>query len=233
MMQDAMGFLGIASVWVLPVLLAITLHEAAHGYVAWRLGDDTAWRQGRVSFNPLRHVDPMGTVLLPAMLLLAKAPFLFGWAKPVPVVFGRLGKPRRDMVLVAAAGPCANLFLAGCSALLFHVLPILPAAVAGWAAQNLLNSILINLVLAVFNMMPVPPLDGGRIAVGLLPDALARPLARLERYGFLIIIGIIFVLPMIGRQIGVDLEIFYWIVMVPVNWLAMLFAALAGLTVSL
>jgi len=233
MMQEAQGFLAVASVWILPVLLAITLHEAAHGYVAWRLGDDTAYRQGRVSFNPLRHVDPMGTVLLPAMLLLAKAPFLFGWAKPVPVVFRRLGQPRRDMVLVAAAGPCANLLLAACSALLFHLLPILPAAAVGWVAKNLLNSILINLVLAVFNMMPVPPLDGGRIAIGLLPDVLARPLARLERYGFLIIIGVIFVLPMIGRQIGVDLEIFYWIVAVPVNWLATLFAALAGLNVSL
>ncbi len=233
MMQEAQGFLAIASVWVLPVLLAITLHEAAHGYVAWRLGDDTAYRQGRVSFNPLRHVDPMGTVILPAMLLLVKAPFLFGWAKPVPVAFRRLGQPRRDMVLVAAAGPCANLLLAACSALLFHLLPVLPAATVGWVANNLLNSILINLVLAVFNMMPVPPLDGGRIAIGLLPDALARPLARLERFGFLIIIGVIFVLPMIGRQIGVDLEIFHWIVAVPVNWLATLFAAMAGLNVSL
>ncbi|NNG02837.1 MAG: site-2 protease family protein [Inquilinus sp.] len=233
MVQEALGFLAVASVWVLPVLLAITLHEAAHGYVAWRLGDDTAWRQGRVSFNPLRHVDPFGTVALPAMLLLLKAPFLFGWAKPVPVDFRRLRRPRRDMVLVAAAGPCANLLLATCAALLFHVLPILPEAVAGWVGRNLLNAILINLVLAIFNMMPLPPLDGGRIAVGLLPGALARPLARLERYGFLIIIGVVFLLPMIGRQIGIDLEVFYWIVIVPVNWLFTLFAALAGLTVTL
>ena len=228
MMQDALGFLGVASVWVLPVLLAITLHEAAHGYVAWRLGDDTAWQQGRVSFNPLRHIDPMGTVILPSLLLLLKAPFLFGWAKPVPVAFGRLRQPRRDMVLVAAAGPCANLILATVSALLFHALPILPGFVAGWAASNLQNAILINLVLAVFNMIPLPPLDGGRIAVGLLPYPLARPLARLERFGFLILIGIVFVLPMVGRRVGVDLEIFYWIVLVPVQWLFGLFAALAG-----
>lgn len=233
MMQEALGFLGTASVWILPVLLAITLHEAAHGYVAWRLGDDTAWRQGRVSFNPIRHVDPMGTVAVPAMLLLVGAPFLFGWAKAVPVVFGRLRRPRRDMVLVAAAGPAANVLLATCSALLFHVLPILPGFVTGWVATNLLNSMLINLVLAVFNLIPLPPLDGGRIAVGLLPAALARPLARLERYGFFILIGLVFLLPMIGRQIGIDLEVFYWIVVVPVNWLLPMFTALAGLNVPM
>ena len=233
MVQEALGFLNVASVWVLPVLLAITLHEAAHGYVAWRLGDDTAWRQGRVSFNPLRHIDPMGTVAVPAMLLLVGSPFLFGWAKPVPVVFGRLRRPRRDMVLVAAAGPCTNLLLATCSALLFHALPFLPEAVTGWVASNLLNAILINLVLAIFNMMPLPPLDGGRIAVGLLPGALARPLARLERFGFLILIGLVFLMPMIGRQIGIDLEIFYWIVIVPVQWLFPLFAALAGVNMPL
>jgi len=219
MVQEALGFLNVASSWVLPVLLAITLHEAAHGYVAWRLGDDTAWRQGRVSFNPLRHVDPIGTVVLPAMLLLLRAPFLFGWAKPVPVAFHRLRRPRRDMVLVAAAGPCTNLLLAICSALLFHVLPFLPEAVSSWMASNLLNSILINLVLAIFNLIPLPPLDGGRVAVGLLPDALARPLARVERYGFMIIIGVVFLLPMIGRQFGIDLEMFYWIVIAPVHWL--------------
>ncbi len=227
---DTFGFLYIASVWVLPVLLAITLHEAAHGFVAWRLGDDTAWRLGRVSFNPLRHVDLFGTVILPAMLLILRAPFLFGWAKPVPVAFHRLRQPRRDMVLVAAAGPAANLILATGSALLFHLLPLLPQSLAGWLGSNLFNSILINLVLAVFNMLPLPPLDGGRVAVGLLPDVLARPLARLERFGFLIIIGVIFLLPMLGRQVGIDLNVFYWIIGVPVEWLAGFFVTLAGLS---
>ena len=219
----------IATTWILPVLIAITLHEAAHGYAAWRLGDDTAWQLGRVSFNPLRHVDPFGTVMLPGMLLVLGAPFLFGWAKPVPVVFGRLRQPRRDMVLVAAAGPAANLFLATVSALLFHLLPLLPMSFAGWLGSNLYNSILINLVLAVFNMLPLPPLDGGRVAVGLLPDALARPLAQLERYGLFIIIGVIFLLPMLGRQVGIDLNVFYWIVWVPVEWLSTYFLTLAGL----
>ena len=226
---DSFGFLYIASIWVLPVLLAITLHEAAHGFVAWRLGDDTARQLGRVSFNPFRHVDLFGTVILPAMLLVLRAPFLFGWAKPVPVAFHRLRHPRRDVGLVAAAGPAANVILATASALLFHLLPLLPLSFAGWLGSNLYNSILINLGLAVFNMLPLPPLDGGRVAVGLLPDALARPLARLERFGFLIIIGVIFLLPMLGRQVGIDLNVFYWIVGVPVEWLLTFFVTLAGL----
>ena len=224
-----MTFVGILSVWVLPILLAITLHEAAHGYAAWRLGDDTALRQGRVTLNPLRHIDPVGTVLLPAVLLFSAAPFLFGWAKPVPVVFGNLRRPRRDMVLVAAAGPAANLLLATLSALLFHVLPLLPADVASWVASNLRHSILINLVLMIFNLLPVPPLDGGRIAVGLLPDVLARPLARLERYGLLIIVGIVFLLPMAGGLIDRDLDVAYWLIVTPLNALSEVFAAIAGL----
>ena len=226
---DISGFLYGASVWVLPVLLAITLHEAAHGFAAWRLGDDTAKQLGRVSFNPLRHVDPFGTILLPAMLFFLRAPFLFGWAKPVPVAFHRLRRPRRDMVLVAAAGPAANLFLATVSALLFYLLPLLPVTFAEWLGQNLFNSILINLVLAVFNMLPLPPLDGGRVAVGLLPDVLARPLARLERFGFLIIIGVIFLLPMLGRELGLDLNVLHWIVGVPIEFLLPFFVDLAGI----
>lgn len=229
MPQEISQFLNVVSVWAVPVLLAITLHEAAHGFAAWRLGDDTAMRLGRVSLNPIRHVDPVGTVLLPAVLVFTAAPFLFGWAKPVPVVYRNLRRPRRDMVLVAAAGPCANLFLATCSALLFHTLALMPPDVAIWVASNLRHSILINLVLAVFNMMPVPPLDGGRIAVGLLPGVLARPLARLERYGFLIIVGIIFLLPALGRMIGLDLDVSYWLIVAPMNALANVLAVITGL----
>ena len=227
--MDLTNLLYTASTWVVPVLIAITFHEAAHAYAAWRLGDDTAYAQGRVTFNPLKHVDPFGTVLLPALLLIMRAPFLFGWAKPVPVHFGRLGNPRRDMVIVAIAGPATNIILAAASALLFHLLWLVPDAVQPWTVRTLYNSIVLNLVLAVFNMLPLPPLDGGRVAVGLLPDVLAAPLARLEPYGMLILIGIIFILPMLGDQLGLGLDIFNWVVRTPVLWLLPFFRGLAGL----
>jgi Zn-dependent protease len=195
------------SVWVLPVLIAITFHEAAHGFVAHRLGDNTAWQLGRVSFNPLRHIDPFGTVLLPAMLLFSHSPFLFGYAKPVPVNFRKLDNPRLDMVWVALAGPATNILLALAAALAFHALPFAPANAAKWIADNLKNSLLTNAVLAVFNMMPIPPLDGGRVAVGLLPRPLALPLARLEPFGMLILIGILILLPLAGSQFGLNLDV--------------------------
>ncbi|UGA46197.1 site-2 protease family protein [Bradyrhizobium quebecense] len=195
------------SVWVLPLVIAITFHEAAHGFVAHRLGDDTAWKLGRVSFNPLKHIDPFGTLILPAVLLFAHSPFLFGYAKPVPVNFRKLNHPKLDMVWVALAGPVTNIILATAAALAFHALPLVPAEAAKWTADNLKNAFLINIVLAIFNMMPIPPLDGGRVAVGLLPRPLAVPLARLEPYGMLILIGLLILLPVIGRQIGLNLDV--------------------------
>jgi len=195
------------SVWVLPLVIAITFHEAAHGFVAHRLGDDTAWKLGRVSFNPLKHIDPFGTLILPAVLLFAHSPFLFGYAKPVPVNFRKLNHPKLDMVWVALAGPVTNIILATAAALAFHALPLVPADAAKWTADNLKNAFLINIVLAIFNMMPIPPLDGGRVAVGLLPRPLAVPLARLEPYGMLILIGLLILLPVIGRQIGLNLDV--------------------------
>jgi Zn-dependent protease len=195
------------SVWVLPLLIAITFHEAAHGFVAYRLGDNTAWQLGRVSFNPLKHIDPFGTVILPAVLLLSHAPFLFGYAKPVPVNFRNLKHPRLDMVWVALAGPATNIILALVVAFAFHALPFAPPDSARWIADNLKNAFLINIVLAIFNMMPIPPLDGGRVAVGLLPRALAEPLARLEPYGLLILIGLLILLPILGSQLGLNLDI--------------------------
>ena len=215
------------SVWALPVLVAITFHEASHGYVAWRLGDDTAKVMGRVTFNPLRHIDPFGTILVPALLLFSFG-MAFGWAKPVPVNFSRLDNPKRDMVWVAAAGPGVNLALAVVSMLLIHAATVLPDVVAPWAVENLVNSVLINLILAVFNMIPLPPLDGGRVAVGLLPGRLAMALAGLERFGLWIIIGLIFILPMIGREIGVNLNLLSWLVGVPVEILFRTIADMAG-----
>jgi Zn-dependent protease len=195
------------SVWILPLLIAITFHEAAHGFAAWRLGDDTALKLGRVSFNPLKHIDPFGTVILPAVLLMAHSPFLFGYAKPVPVNFRNLNHPRIDMVWVALAGPVTNILLALVAAVAFHALPWVPADYAKWVADNLKNALVINAVLAVFNMMPIPPLDGGRVAVGLLPNFLAYPLARLEPYGMLILIGALILLPLLGAQLGLNLDV--------------------------
>jgi Zn-dependent protease len=206
-----------ASTWVVPVVLAITLHEAAHGFVAHWFGDDTAWRQGRVSLNPLKHVDPFGTIVLPALLLVMRSPFLFGYAKPVPVNFRALRHPRRDMVWVAAAGPFTNLLQATIAGLLAHLVGFAPPGGQPWLLQNLENAIVINAVLAVFNMIPLPPLDGGRVAVGLLPDSLALPLARLERYGMLILIGLIFFLPMLGPPLGLNLNILGMLLSGPVD----------------
>ena len=216
------------SVWIVPVLVAITFHEAAHGYVAWRLGDHTAKDLGRVTFSPIRHIELMGTIVIPLVLLIFRAPFLFGWAKPVPVNFTNLRKPRRDMVLVAAAGPGTNLLLALISAILLHIVPFFGDETGKWISNNLGNSILINLVLAVFNMLPLPPLDGGRVAVGLLPKRLGEQLARLERVGFLIVLLLLFVVPLVGNAFGLDWNLLVWLLGAPVDVLFRLVMVLAG-----
>ncbi len=195
------------SVWLVPVVTAITLHEAAHAWVADWLGDDTARRLGRVSFNPIRHVDPFGTLILPGMLLLLNAPFLFGWAKPVPVAFHRLRQPKRDMVWVALAGPGINILLALAAGLLLQPLGQMTAnPLTLWLWENLKNAIFANVVLACFNMLPIPPLDGGRVLTGLLPRELAWRFAQVERYGLLIIMGAAFIVPLLAQQFGYSIN---------------------------
>jgi Zn-dependent protease len=208
-------------------VIAITFHEASHGYVAWHFGDDTAWREGRITLNPLKHIDPFGTVILPALLYLT-AGFLFGYAKPVPVNFGGLRNPRKDMVWVAAAGPATNIVLAIVSALLLHLVRYCPSFLQYWLAVGLEISIEINVVLAVFNMIPLPPLDGGRVAVGLLPDFLALPLARFERQGMLILIGLLVLLPMIGRALNLNLSLFSLLLEAPVEYVVKLIMKVTG-----
>jgi Zn-dependent protease len=213
----------------LPVLLAVTLHEAAHGFVAWRLGDDTAYRLGRVSANPLRHIDPFGTIVLPALLLLSHSSFLFGYAKPVPVQFRNLRQPRRDSILVAAAGPVANLLIAVASAVLVNAALALPDQAREWTGHTLINSILLNISLAVFNLLPIPPLDGSRVLLGLLPKQLAQVYGRLFRYGLYLVVGIIVIPPLIGRNLGIDLDIIGWMMHRPVQYLLQILAPLTGL----
>lgn len=205
------------ALFALPAIIAITFHEAAHGFVARHFGDDTAEKRGRLTLNPLKHIDPVGTILLPAMLLLTHTGFIFGYAKPVPVNPNALLNPRRDMVWVAAAGPAMNLLLAMVSFALIWPAARMGEAAGHWVVPILLNSILINILLAVFNLIPPPPLDGGKVAVGLLPNTLAVPLAKLNQFGFLILLVVFVVLPMVGEKIGVNLNLFQMLVQPPLH----------------
>ena len=225
---DINSFLLNASIWALPVLLAITLHEAAHGWAAGKLGDPTARLMGRVTLNPFAHVDLVGTVLIPLALLLMNAPFLFGYAKPVPVNFSRLNNPRRDMALVALAGPASNILLAVLGALAFHLVPVLPSLATEWSAEMLQRLVLLNLILAVFNMLPIPPLDGGRILVSILPDWAAWKVARLERAGLFIVIGVLFLLPYLARELGYSIDVTGYLIWAPVDILMSVIATLTG-----
>jgi Zn-dependent protease len=216
------------SVWLLPVVLAITFHEAAHGWVAERFGDPTARLQGRVTFNPIKHIDPFGTLILPGMLLLFQAPVLFGYAKPVPVNFARLRQPKRDMIWVALAGPGINIALAYASALALRAIYPPGGEVTEWLGQNLINSMHINILLAIFNLLPIPPLDGGRVLTGLLPHAYAWRFARIERYGFVILLGLLFVVPYVAQQLGYAVHPIATVLLPPVEAMFRLLLDLAG-----
>ncbi|MBC2668017.1 site-2 protease family protein [Novosphingobium piscinae] len=209
-----------AAALILPLVVAIVFHEVAHGYVAQELGDPTASELGRLSLNPFRHVDPVGTVVLPGLLALAHLP-VFGWAKPVPVVAGRLGNPRRDMMLVALAGPGSNLVLAAIGALLLGLLSRWlgggpdAGGVARFVALNLFNFISVNVFLALFNLLPIPPFDGSHVVEGLLPRRAAAAFGRVRQVGFMLALALLIVLPTllpgfdpVGKVVGP-----------PVNWL--------------
>ena len=193
----------------LPAIFAITLHEAAHGYAALALGDDTAQVQGRLSLNPLRHVDDVGTLIVPGVLMLAQiltighVSFLFGWAKPVPVSAWRFPDPRRGMMLVAAAGPLMNFGLAWLGAIAAWSVEWVPDGAAPYVGQFFEFFVIANLVLGLFNLLPIPPLDGGRILVGLLPERAAEVWARLERAGIVIVVLTVFILPRVLREYGI------------------------------
>jgi len=210
------GFLIQLVLAVVPAVLAITLHEAAHGYAALWLGDDTARREGRLSLNPLRHVDRFGTIVLPGILLVSqlitlhRVEFMFGWAKPVPVNPWRFANPRRGMMWVAMAGPAMNFFLAWLAAMALHPFDAsggMPGGVISFVLQVLLlRFLLFNLVLGLFNLLPIPPLDGGRIIVGILPAPLAALWAQMERAGIVIVLALVFLLPMLAREFGGDFD---------------------------
>jgi Zn-dependent protease len=201
------------AILAVPVIVAITFHEAAHGFVARHFGDDTATRAGRVTLNPIRHIDPFGTIIFPAFLLLAHAGFVFGYAKPVPVNFGALRNPKRDMIWVAAAGPGMNILFAAISVALLGAILAMGSGMPPWIAALLWSSVEINLVLAILNLWPIPPLDGSKIAVGLLPPPLALPLWRLSRFGMLFLVIIFLIAPMAG------LNVYGWMVGHPVAYI--------------
>lgn len=227
MMENVLSW----AVWVVPVVLAILLHEIAHGYTALYFGDTTAKDNRRLSLNPLRHVDAFGTIIFPVLLKLSGAPFVFGWAKPVPVDFSRLRNPKKDMVWVALAGPAVNLALAVAAfAVLSFYKNVLALMPSDWTMQFLINMILFNFSILVFNLIPILPMDGGRILTGLLPLPLAIRYARTERYGFVVLVSLLILLPVLGDHMGWNLDFISAFLAYAVKGLISFFAGVFGMT---
>jgi Zn-dependent protease len=217
-----------ALTWIIPLVIAITFHEAAHGYVARMFGDRTADRLGRITLNPLKHVDPFGTVAMPLLLALSGAP-VFGYAKPVPVDMRNMKHPKRDMMWVAAAGPGMNIALAfvATAALTFFIDAQSPGT--QFVAQNIQNFIIVNVYLSVFNMIPLPPLDGGKVMAGLLPDNLGQAYYGLERFGMFLIFGVLVIGPVIGMALGKQVDLLGAIINPPVMWIMETLGSVFGL----
>ncbi|HUT50954.1 MAG TPA: site-2 protease family protein [Alphaproteobacteria bacterium] len=231
--MESLSTIAVILIIAIPGIMAITFHEAAHGFVAKKLGDDTAFRAGRVTFNPLKHIDLVGTIILPAIVLWAsRGAFLFGYAKPVPVDFSRLDNPRRDMILVAAAGPGINILLALISSVLLHLVDLFVGDTASTLRVALGFSVFINALFAVFNLLPLPPLDGGRILVGLLPHGLASRLARIEPFGIFLLIAIILLVPTVAAQFGVRFNIFSSVIIPAMTAVTDLLGVLTGAEVT-
>lgn len=212
MFEELLSWLYDASKWVLPVLLAITLHEAAHGWMAAKFGDPTATLLGRVTLNPFKHIDRFGTVILPALLVTVQSPFIIGYAKPVPVDFGRLKPERLGIIAVALAGPGANLLLAMIAGLLLHIESFITPEQAPWLFESLYRAIVINCVIMIFNLLPVLPLDGGRVLSALLPGKMRFIFMKMEKIGLWLVVAIFMVGPLMGVNVTENL------VGTPVNW---------------
>ncbi|HEX5279413.1 MAG TPA: site-2 protease family protein [Micropepsaceae bacterium] len=207
------------AVLAIPIVLAVTLHEAAHGFVALFCGDDTAKLAGRLTLNPLKHIDLFGTIILPLLLIFSHAGFLFGYAKPVPVNFGALRHPRRDMLLVAAAGPGMNILLALLSAGLIYGVGTNSGANPDLVREAILLSVQLNVVLAIFNLLPLPPLDGSKVLAAFMPAGLMRRYLAFGRYGMALLLLVLIVVPLISARTGLGLDIFGVLVQRPADWL--------------
>ena len=216
------------ALFVVPIVLAVTLHEAAHGFVALHFGDDTAKNAGRLTLNPLKHVDPFGTIILPLLLIVSNAGFLFGYAKPVPVNFNALRNPRWDMLWVAIAGPVTNIALAVISTLLLVGVDASVSSPSQMIQSVILLSVELNVVLAVFNMLPLPPLDGSKVLAAFLPARVMRPYLAFGRYGMALLLLVLIVFPLVAQRTGLRLDIFAVLVQRPANWLVQTLLAVTG-----